>query len=1348
MSVNATAALPGDSITLSVAPIGPTCVDAADRSCIVGVEWEFASNDYRLVTESGTWFASFGLAECGFQDFCDWRQGFALFPSSRYYTPFGLRRTETCGLGSTTCTFALFKDERNTLPLFPSWVVVFKHIVVRDADGVQRYEPVEVVFRLGSAAANLPPTADFTFSQLTPGVVSFDGTTSTDPENDGLVHTWDFGDGTSDIGAAVPHTYDTPGTYPVTLTVTDIAGNRDSVTKEVVVEAPSFTLDLSFIGANGERTNSASPAIGEELRVEVALRAGAGVGDLTDLAVDLPSLTPPSSSPLELLTDPLPALPTDALAPGEDTAVELRYRVTGPGRAALSSSAQAKDAAGRVVSDEDEIVASASPFEIEITQEPTEPSILDGGDPLDLTVTVAVTNTTDAPVDGVHLPDELLLGWAKEPHPAVLPVMQTTAPDPLLLGTIGPGATKSGSYTVEATDDGLFSVEALVTYAGSTGATAIALGTGQLRVGTPYLLAFEATVTSPASGLLPAGDSIVVTGKVTNLSNTHTLALGPVLPEVVGNGGIPVISEDGAPPDWRTMPEPPLWTLGPREWKTFTVWVATGWSDPFVHDGPPGGTRTDLRFTPWARATDVDGVESIVTTGEVRTDREQLLHRVAIDDSIFIPEQPATDVFAGTTLGALEGGWHAIAALPGMVVDLLTAPVTMLYGLSAYQAQVWRGLTEEERDEASRDIGYLAALMLMRNAEAGQQGLEALWDQANASALDVLTKNEQAWYTGDRGAVARTYASFMSNQVTSIVAPIAAGKMLANSTRAQAAVQRVQAEIAAASAPILDQLAATGLVDEAARLVRTLRNGTIASARHLAAGWGITEAEAQVWAAIAKSRGILITLRARSLESVRLIARFGAVLKPESIKIKAVNHLDRLLGYKVPGDVGKVVFKKPIALIRSEKSGRPIRVEMEEMLRAQSVGPGDKAWYEAQHRLATRLEEWFKYEQRYKDWDKRQLIDVGTDWRSQGIIEPGTRQTDWRGFRMTRQGADDAEEYLLEIWDNGSYRMVTGDTDMVALSELDSTGLSVDRHRQILDELYANPATRARHGDSASFEKPPDGDGIGFLERNLKGEKAIQVGPDGRWRVVELDAADSQWFGSHKYRLRWLGGYVHAGGHPAGSGSATTDLAAATRVLPEPGAGAVMLLGAGQASTNLGRCRVEQTTSADGTAVVEDDRVVEVAPVTTKPLDVKRCFEGSGGPVTLETGGGAVLTADAPAGATRLEIGDGTLAARGDDLGFDVGDAAVIGAGGPGAEVVTVDGFGSLLLAAPTRQGHQQGDLVIVAPAPTAAGAVTGPLPRTGGTGIGLWRLGAVLLLVGGATAAAACAAHRRRRPC
>jgi chitodextrinase len=82
---------------------------------------------------------------------------------------------------------------------------------------------------------NQPPVASFRFScNASTRLCRFNGTGSTDDV--GVTSwQWAFGDGTSGSGATVSHTYASPGTYQVTLTVRDSAGLSNSLTRSVVV---------------------------------------------------------------------------------------------------------------------------------------------------------------------------------------------------------------------------------------------------------------------------------------------------------------------------------------------------------------------------------------------------------------------------------------------------------------------------------------------------------------------------------------------------------------------------------------------------------------------------------------------------------------------------------------------------------------------------------------------------------------------------------------------------------------------------------------------------------------------------------------------------------------------------------------------------------------------------------------------------------------------------------------------------------------------------------------------------------------------------------------------------------
>lgn len=111
----------------------------------------------------------------------------------------------------------------------------------------------KIQIRGTKVVGNTVPTVSFTFSPTSPIInetVTFDASSSHDPDGAIMNYTWNFGDGDISSKHNPIHKYIKNGIYTVTLTVTDNEGATNTITKTIVVKPfpPDYTLYYILVG--------------------------------------------------------------------------------------------------------------------------------------------------------------------------------------------------------------------------------------------------------------------------------------------------------------------------------------------------------------------------------------------------------------------------------------------------------------------------------------------------------------------------------------------------------------------------------------------------------------------------------------------------------------------------------------------------------------------------------------------------------------------------------------------------------------------------------------------------------------------------------------------------------------------------------------------------------------------------------------------------------------------------------------------------------------------------------------------------------------------------------------------
>lgn len=186
---------------------------------------------------------------------------------------FGQLSTRTVVTGSDGRASLIYTAPPPPLEAVDTFTIVtllFTPLETNFANAVSRSLEIRLVPPGVLLPPNGAPVASFTFSAPTEQgtAILFDGSASTDSDGTIVSYAWDFGDGTTNTGATVHHTYSRAGTFSVVLRVTDNRGQSGSTTRQVIVAAstnPIAAFDLS----------PTSPRIGEGVTFNASASAAA-----------------------------------------------------------------------------------------------------------------------------------------------------------------------------------------------------------------------------------------------------------------------------------------------------------------------------------------------------------------------------------------------------------------------------------------------------------------------------------------------------------------------------------------------------------------------------------------------------------------------------------------------------------------------------------------------------------------------------------------------------------------------------------------------------------------------------------------------------------------------------------------------------------------------------------------------------------------------------------------------------------------------------------------------------------------------------------------------------------------
>ncbi len=981
-----------------------------------------------------------------------------------------------CTAGSTTCTIQIQQDATAAAATDLWYTVggIDSNSACATSGGY-----CELAFYLETGL----PTAAFSYQQNgKPGSYEFSDASSPGYGNILTSWAWDFGDGTTSAVPDPAHAFSLPGTYSVSLTVSDSGGHSDTTTQSVTVNAPTLGVSISFPGAGSNGVPTPNP--GDTFPAVLTVSASDGLGNLSNLLFSGIPLNVSPSARVGVVSGPAPAVSQPfSLTPNSQVSFTYQLRANTLGLVTLNSQVSGLDAAGATVAAQANQPFTIGPKVLQVQVTPQQDKLQLTNDengaeiPKNVSVDVTVTNASKKTLNQVQLTK--VEGVRGDTVDAQIPVILNGQPSPSAnVGTLAPGQSAKVTYPFQAQADGTGMIDALASAQNpdSPKETVSGFGSGTVKVAPGTVLALLMN-TKDHIGPVKAGHSYVFTGTVKNLTNSESLLLDPLKPTITGNVGdgypVDLSNPDNATPNAFPYPfggkldqnpcvmappacPPPSSTSGrsttPASGALHRYDSTVDYEKPLsvtITPAPDGPTRGTLTYAPTGVVQAVDGTLSSIEPKSTLLQPSGGTITVSVDTSVPPFEPTSLNTKVGIYTSAFFDGlqsWtgnmlQGVAALPQTAEFLASAPIGLLQALGFYV------YTLQYMSPQQRSQYYEKVAVQMANQE----------DAVASAVYDSLAKWAQqlgtAWGSGDSATVYN-----MVGQLSGNVAPEALMWYLTKPAEAaqgakSVAEETVSLQEAQQQSTIAKRIAKDFKDLEAADDLLAINKES--GLTYLAEYYGVSNEEADVALQVAKDMNVQIAFRRRNPLSTDLVGLVKAVVKPENFKLKTVNKLDELLGYRKV-DEGLLILKQPISKAELFKN---LRGQPEEVIQA------------AYQRWQSRVSEWDKYAGQYQKWSEDGWISIGKDREINGISSP--TKAGARKFKLQKlKSADGTEMWEMQMGDAsghaGTLRPITGDIDTVAITKLDGTALSGAERLKIYNALENSPFDM-QHGDTINW---------------------------------------------------------------------------------------------------------------------------------------------------------------------------------------------------------------------------------------------------------------------------------------